>query len=161
MDGFLEDRLQANAGFHSEGVRLQWRAFLSRCSSCWGSQTMAVDLLDAVTGLITEYVFSCVSVGSLIICKAFLEDTHHLKGQHGFTMCVFAHAYVPLMSSAVPLMPVTPLGGCCLQAELPDSHFMLYLCLLLCGTTLDERLPPSDLKAELILSLLYNLFKSE
>ena len=109
---------------------------------------MAVDLLDTVTGLITEYVFSCVSVGSLIICKPVLEDTHHLKGQHGFTMCVFAHAHVPL-------------GGCCLQAELPGSHFMLYLCLLLCGTTLDERLLPSDLKAELILSLLYNLFKSE
>jgi len=85
---------------------------------------MAVDLLDAVTGLITEYLFSCVSVGSLIICKPVLEDTHHLKGQHGFTMCVFAHAHVPLMSSAVPLIPVTPLGGCCCR----QSSQVLTLC---------------------------------
>lgn len=59
---------------------------------------MAVDLLDAVMGFITEYLFSCISFGSLTIYKPVLEDTHHVKGQHGFTWCIFAHAHV--LSSA-------------------------------------------------------------
>lgn len=74
--------------------------------------------------------------------------------------------HLPAMFSAVPPIPVTsglptPLRrDRCTQAELPHSRFLkMYSRILLLANTLHERLPSSDLIAELILSSLYNPFK--